>query len=164
MSCYLVNFATIDVLVNAAQEFGVDTGGLPPRDLGAMLWAENTASYGYRYGHCLDADEQEAMAKEYVLTTTEAPLHPVVVAMQVANFEYQSCEHPAWRASQAKRFCDALVEAAEARMPAEDTALTRNAYGESVPRYHAAPLWKAAPWGVEHVDEAAAHRWTAVAS
>ncbi len=59
------------------------------------------------------------------------PATTVVIAKQIANYEYQSCEHDGWRESEAHAFCRALA-----------AALLRSL-----------PGWEDAPWGI---DETAA--------
>jgi hypothetical protein len=56
-----------------------------------------------------------------------SPARTVVIAKQIANYEYQSCEHDDWAASEAHAFCRALAE-----------ALLRSL-----------PGWDEAPWGID---------------
>lgn len=56
------------------------------------------------------------------------PAITVVIAKQIANFEYQACEHDAWESSEAHSFCRALAD-----------RLLR-----------ALPGWEQAPWGIDH--------------
>jgi hypothetical protein len=55
------------------------------------------------------------------------PASTVVIAKQIANYEYQSCEHDGWTQSEAHAFCRALAE-----------SLLRSL-----------PGWEAAPWGID---------------
>jgi hypothetical protein len=55
------------------------------------------------------------------------PASTVVIAKQIANYEYQSCEHDGWGLSEAHAFCRALAE-----------GLLRSL-----------PGWDAAPWGID---------------
>jgi len=86
---------------------------------GATLLAENRASVNYRY----QEDEIEA---PYVLTEYAGQFNPVAVLSAVNCYEYQSCEHPGWKSSEARQFCEAL----RARM------------------IHALPGYDSAPWEV----------------
>lgn len=43
-------------------------------------------------------------------------------AVRWSELEYQSCEHPGWRESEAARFCDALRSHLIARLPGMDEA------------------------------------------
>jgi hypothetical protein len=56
-----------------------------------------------------------------------APARTVVIAKQIANYEYQSCEHDCWESSEAHAFCRALAE-----------NLLRSL-----------PGWEEAPWGID---------------
>ncbi len=56
-----------------------------------------------------------------------APASVAVIAKQIAHYEYQSCEHDEWEASEAHAFCRALAEALLQSLPG----------------------WEAAPWGIE---------------
>jgi hypothetical protein len=56
-----------------------------------------------------------------------APASTVVIAKQIANYEYQSCEHDGWQESEAHAFCRALAD-----------ALLRSL-----------PGWEEAPWGID---------------
>jgi hypothetical protein len=49
LSAWVVSNAHIDVLVNAAAEYGV-LGEAQPQRLGQQLWHENVRSVNYRYG------------------------------------------------------------------------------------------------------------------
>ena len=55
------------------------------------------------------------------------PAPTVVIAKQIANYEYQSCEHDSWESSEAHAFCRALAE-----------GLLRSL-----------PGWEKAPWGID---------------
>lgn len=87
--------------------------------VGAMLWNENKASVDHRY--------QEANEREVYDFTPSRVTDPVTILKSLACYEYQSCEHPAWEASEAKAFCEALRDAVITMLPGYD----------------------AAPWGIE---------------
>ena len=84
-------------------------------DVGAMLAAANRDSVNFRYAE----DEIEAAYRFRPLAGTPDPL---VVLKAIACYEYQSCEHPEWRASQARQFCDALKEVCIHRLAGYDEA------------------------------------------
>lgn len=73
-------------------------------DIGQMLLDENAASVNYLY----NTDDQ---AETY---TYHQPQHTgwstAELLSALRGFEYQSCEHPDWEASQARAFCDALQQ------------------------------------------------------
>lgn len=68
---------------------------------GATLLAENRRSVNHRYAE----DEIEA---PYTFTRIRGALHPVAILKALDCYEYQSCEHPEWPASEAYDFCQAL--------------------------------------------------------
>lgn len=68
---------------------------------GAALLAENRRSVNHRYNE----DEFEAV---YEFTAIRGTLNPVAILKAISCYEYQSCEHPGWEASEAHAFCEAL--------------------------------------------------------
>lgn len=77
-----------------------------PTDLGRMVWRENLASVQYRY-----ADESDVWMESVELYEYRAPGCRVTVGdgMKALDcYEYQSCEHPEWEASEAHAFCRSL--------------------------------------------------------
>jgi hypothetical protein len=56
------------------------------------------------------------------------PASTAVIAKQIAHYEYQSCEHDEWEASEAHALCRALADALLCSLPG----------------------WTEAPWGIEH--------------
>lgn len=92
-----------------------------------MLWLENFASVDHAYG---DEDDRELPGADVTLPQIQravfrpinGTLDPVVVLKALQSYEYQSCEHPGWSKSQARRFCEALREAAIDRLPGYDEA------------------------------------------
>lgn len=84
--------------------------------LAEMLLLENVRSVNHRYpdsaalsGHVDDPPDWTA-ADATPLTTRRCGSRPTPVeALKLLDcYEYQSCEHPQWRTSEARRFCDAL--------------------------------------------------------
>lgn len=78
--------------------------------VGRMLMQENVASVCYRYDDDTADMYEDALAYTYqdpgyTLTHSEA-------LKAVSCFEYQACEHPGWRGSEAQRFCEALRDRA----------------------------------------------------
>lgn len=68
---------------------------------GAALLAENRRSVNHRYNE----DEFEA---PYEFSEIRGHLDPVAILKAISCYEYQSCEHPGWEASEAHSFCEAL--------------------------------------------------------
>lgn len=70
--------------------------------VGAMLMAENRRSVDHRY------DEAE-LEQFYTFTPLPGTPKPATVINALRCYEYQSCEHPGWKDSEARQFCDALM-------------------------------------------------------
>lgn len=144
MSAWIVSNDHIDVLVNALAA----SGTLPPdtdwRALGQELWHENHLSVNYRY-------DENTPTPTYVLRTSEAPLHPVAVLKAIGCFDYQSCEHEGWEDSRACQLLTALRTSL-----IESTGLAGDEDQEAAgrTRYWNHPVYNAAPWGFESLDEA----------
>ena len=68
---------------------------------GALLVDANKRSVNYRY----DDDEIE---DPYQFTYHPGPFSPEAILRALDCYEYQSCDDPAWRASEAREFTDAL--------------------------------------------------------
>jgi len=60
------------------------------------------------------------------------PASTAVIAKQIAHYEYQSCEHEDWDASEAHAFCRALADGLLCSLPG----------------------WEAAPWGIDEREAA----------
>ena len=88
--------------------------------VGNMLWAENVKSVSYRYnGESLAtlpgniADNKAGC----ILTASDfgrpsGHIDPVQVLKSCHCYEYQTCEHPAWKESAARRFIEGLIRKA----------------------------------------------------
>lgn len=90
---------------------------------GAMLWNENHLSVNHRYNENETEDP-------YVFAKYPRKLTLPAVVKALDCYEYQSCEHPDWEDSEARRFCRALREA----------ILDKLVAGEE---------YEAAPWGID---------------
>jgi hypothetical protein len=94
-----------------------------------MLTAANVASVSYRYSDD-KPDELPGPRPCYWLEPIDwhaavnaAPvLAPVAVLKAIDGYEYQSCEHPGWRTSEAYDFCDSLRRAIIDHLPGYDAA------------------------------------------
>lgn len=150
MSAWTVSSAHIDVLVNAAAEYGL-LADKDPQTVGQTLWRENYRSVNARYG-------ERSRTPHYTLKTTEAPLLPAAVVHAVGCYSYQACEHRGWEKSAARKLCDALRIAAESRMTPENLKPAHK-YGGTVPYYQTTPLYDALPWGFECLNDATIARW-----
>lgn len=83
--------------------------------VGAVLLAENRRSVDHRY------DETE-WEEPYVFEQVPGWPDPVIILKAIACYEYQSCEHPGWRTSEARAFCQALQGRAITLLPGYDEA------------------------------------------
>jgi hypothetical protein len=153
MSAWIVEEGHIDVLINAAGEYGL-LDGKDPRELGQMLWRENHRSVNARYG-------ERSRTPRYQLKTTEAPLHPIAVLKAIACYDYQSCEHAGWNNSAARKLTGALDSAIAARHPAlfeqVPDAMFRGT--RMTDAYHQSPVYDRAPWGFTRLDQAHASNY-----
>jgi hypothetical protein len=93
-------------------------GHLPPTadELGQMLWRENLLSVAYRYPDDGDGDRpgpsdfRDADVDEYSYVPTK-PLTAAALLKTIACYEYQSCEHPGWKISEARALTTRLMPA-----------------------------------------------------
>jgi hypothetical protein len=117
MSAYVVNPATITVLVAAAHQHqigwrtsGNDFTRLYPNasrgDLtrvGQMLLDQNVRSVNHRYQETADAGMYR-----YQPAAGLPGYLPGAVASAIDCYVYQACEDPGWPTSEAYKFCEAL--------------------------------------------------------
>jgi hypothetical protein len=88
-----------------------------PSYLGQILVSENVASVAYRYEDCTpDAGDLPGPCDAYymgpyVYSDPREDLTPGAVFELIDRLDYQSCEHPGWRTSEAHAFCVALRKA-----------------------------------------------------
>ena len=129
MSAWIVSKGLIDCLVQAGIVEGLVTVAEADA-FGQMLWHENHLSIEARYG-------DEPNTPTYKFTGVEAPLDDGIVYSQVRCYDYQTCEHAGYEASDAHRFVQALSERLEARRGTDE-------------------MPDEAPWGIEDIHEAIA--------
>lgn len=134
MSAYQVSNKHIAILVRAAsallpQWHRVFTWGSGPgerietqyereqikdeKQTACMLADENAKSVAFRYGKA----PASVCAPSSWPSQSWTPC-PVKILMAIKCYEYQSCEHPEWETSSAKRFCDRLRDVAIEALPA----------------------------------------------
>ncbi len=89
------------------------------REAAAMLERENARSVSYRYS------EPERLMPGPVdaadIMRRPSPLIAAHALSAIAGYEYQACEHPSWRASEAFAFCDALRHSLIRALPEYDS-------------------------------------------
>lgn len=135
MSAWVVSKKHIDYLVSAAVLYGRQGSvywGIQRADhsnadtIGRDLTRENIASVAYRYSEPEDSANLPGPVPlpiwdEYTHRMT-VNIEPVVLLKAIDCYEYQSCEHPDWGESAAKKFCGSLRGAAIAHLPGYDAA------------------------------------------
>lgn len=152
MSAWIVSKSHIDCIV---QSLIIEKliAVVEADDTGQMLWRECLRSVAYRYPGDGDGerpgpnDFRDCHVDEYRFIGIEAPLDDAIVAKQIACFQYQSCEHPAWKVSAAKVLTDDLAERIAARHGGDPhwwSTLT-DARGHD-----------GLPWGIDNITEAIA--------
>lgn len=112
---------TVDVLADG------DPTVIGASELGGLLWVENARSVRYRYP---DDDGRDDMVGADFYAGFEHPgllggrWRPgAVQALKlIACLRYQSCEHPEWKESPARRFLDALRDAVIGELPGYEAA------------------------------------------
>ena len=148
MSAFILGNDHIDYLVTAAIDLGTGAGGFAvywqpehgghvrlgldnADEFGAMLMRENIASVQYRYNDTEYADlpgpNITPFASEYEYRRfANFCGHEMDTITQVFAalrcYEYQSCEHPGWETSQAKRVCESIRHGYIYRLPGTDEA------------------------------------------
>lgn len=148
MSAFMHDTAHIDALVHAGltlSKYPIYYGN-PSKSLtagtatevGRMLLRENAESMAYRYNmKDLDNPADDGtrpveylgyLAQADAYTYSAAARHPRFTAVQMLmaldSYEYQSCEHPEWEASEAHQFCQRLRSALIGALPGYDEAGT----------------------------------------
>lgn len=131
MSAFVVTKQHIDAMVTAGLPRPGDSGWIRWTDpvnptqthilnldtadrAGALLWQENRVSVNHRYH---DGDEIDALYR-----FARFAQNPVTVLKLIDCYEYQSCEHPGWEESQAKRLSGQLRKQAISKLPGYDEA------------------------------------------
>ena len=121
MSAWIVSRDHLDLLVTAAVAWDL-TDREHADEAGRMLWKENLASVAYRYPADRDGerpgpvDFRDRHVDTYRFRCYPGRVDPEVVATAAASLAYQSCEHPGWPASAARRWVTRLREQASARI------------------------------------------------
>lgn len=86
-----------------------------------MLVTENYQSVHYRYEGASNLPG-EVQDEDYVYSRVNEKIDPVQVIKAIDCFEYQTCEHPEWKDSEARKFCQALRGKAISLLPGYDEA------------------------------------------
>lgn len=97
-------------------------------ELGDLLVKENLSSIHYRYPDTIDnPDSTPGPCEQYWLTEYAFPprtkaLTIVQACKALAGYEYQACEHPEWRSSAAREFCNEMRDRLVSCLPGYDEA------------------------------------------
>lgn len=159
MSCYLVENGDIDVMVNAARQYGLLD--VPPQKLGDLLLRENVDSYRHCYRHTAEPD-LELDGRHYVYTTYRQPLHPIAVLKVVDYYVVASDDNPGWETGVARKVCADLTGAAEGYLSVEELREVEvGDWGYRTKAYRLSPLYDRMPYEFPHVKDAFAFRWAA---
>jgi hypothetical protein len=138
MSAFIVNKEHINAILMASLRIrygpltwyheGPHTFTLDMADeIGQMLLDENIASVRYRYEDSPLTELPGRTNAEWLFAFSYSPFaHRVptpVEAIKLINcYTYQSCEHPQWKSSPAKSFCQALLDSLICQVPGYDEA------------------------------------------
>jgi hypothetical protein len=152
MSAFMLSYAHLSALANTALDnrrdltpdryCSPDTWHVDAADgerLFIELARENVRSLAYRYPGdtgseadallTLDAEGLLTFARQHYNPNAHFPGYPNTgaqyiagVLKQIACFEYQSCEHPAWEQSKAKLLCDHLRGRLISQLPGFEAA------------------------------------------
>jgi hypothetical protein len=138
MSAFIVGTDHIDCLVSAALDAGMHQSGFGiywdgervewhnADSVGAALLRENIASVSHRYAdHGTDnlpGPIPNPIPEDYIYQPC-LKVDAAQVLKAIDCYEYQSCEHPGWNDSEARRFCGVLRRRYSAMMPGYDDAL-----------------------------------------
>ena len=136
MSAFVVSESHIDYIVRAACTYNVRSRWIKydgqtveftnADKIGAALIAENIASVMYRYPDCaldgLPGPIPTPSAIDYEMPVFGPQPKAVQVLKAISCYEYQSCEHPGWKTSAAKAFCEDLRTGAISHLPGYEEA------------------------------------------
>lgn len=125
MSAYHVGADHINALVSYAKHIRFNPSYLFPcgqsimgwAEIGQMLSAENDKSVNHRYEKC-KVTPYRWEEDLYFVTRHNA----LDVIKMISSYEYQSCEHPGWEGSLAKKFCTLLQNQAVSKLPGYEEA------------------------------------------
>lgn len=140
MSAYVHEKEHIDLLVWAAHHLTDAHSAVPmytengylssvtdKTQIGQILWDTNRDSVAYRY-------KEAPESVEYQYEAPRLGYSPEEVLLALRSYEYQSCEHPGWHDSSAKKFCDSLLGAMIHALPGVQQAQTWSVTSETLPQ------------------------------
>ena len=93
---------------------------------GQMLLDENIKSVSYRYSDSPVTDLPGKIDADYLIPFKFKYLEHIPSPLETIKitecYEYQSCEHPDWETSEARAFCQALIDIKITALPGYDKA------------------------------------------
>jgi len=99
--------------------------------LAQMLWDENIKSVQFRYPDCAESLENAPgpIGEDFKITYKDADTlygnySGWTVIRACGEYAYQSCEHPGWDTSEAKRFIENLQDCAIWKLMPDDVPAT----------------------------------------
>lgn len=147
MSAWIVSERHIDLLVSVIlRSEAVPEAGVDADKIGTELWTECYRSVNYRYSE--NEQVPEYHHEPYPLDIAGDGY--LFLLKQVDCYQYQSCEHPGWEQSAARRWTDELREMWTRRAgidfpgSAFDPALRDRRWNASYPA-----TYERAPWGID---------------
>jgi hypothetical protein len=145
MSAWIVSKTHIDALVTYAIDHAISPKPNPD-EVGKLLWYENRKSLRYRYADADDCWKELSTLNTY--RYEPAYVSEVAIVKAVHCYAYQSCEHPGWEKSAAKRLSDVLEQRALKSLGVTYEQLTGRAVNgrEGVLKARA---YNASAWGLE---------------
>jgi hypothetical protein len=109
--------------ITALAKFAADHEVLGLTDvefIGRLLLAENAESAWYRYTHRDDTGKRPTFRP--VKWALKRRFSDAQISKAAHCLTYQSCQHPGWQGSEAKRIVDAILEIVGDRPPGYDRA------------------------------------------
>ena len=140
MSAFVVDKAHINAMIDAGlmvryrpmhwypegKEGSSSLTEINASEVGQMLLEECIKSVGYRYEDSEVTNLPGRSDAEYIIPFQYKrfanPPTPVEILKIISCYEYQSCEHPGWKTSEAYTFCRALRHSTIDRLPGYDEA------------------------------------------
>jgi|SRR6185369_4309213 len=137
MSAFIVSKATIDAIVTFAAahrsvapqvlHYEKINGVAAETKLGRMLLEENERSIRYRYPQTTGPSDMPGPvdydgAERYFYAKRFEPIAAIEIVKLCDCLEYQSCEHPEWKDSEACRILALIRESAVMEIPGYDKA------------------------------------------
>ena len=124
MSAFVVSHTHINAIVrwacrhNVAVQYGNPTRSLragQEQEMAEILLAENVKSVNYRY-------KEDTPVDPIVYDAFATDLRAIDVIKACQCLDYQSCEHPGWETSTAKKILDTIQRDAVTHLPGYDKA------------------------------------------